>query len=315
MKPPYKIAFMGTPALAVPTLKGLIEDPNFDVVAVVTQPDRPVGRSHTPQPSPIKRLADEHQVPVLTPERVKKNEELLAKLRAMALDAIVLMAYGKILPQELLDIPRLGVVNVHPSLLPKHRGVQPIVASILAGDAETGVTIIKLVIEMDAGPIIAFSEPLPLSKSETAATLTPKLADLGAQALLEVLPRYLAGETELVEQDHDQATFVQLIKKEDGHINWQNPAELIERQVRAYNPWPTAFTYFNNQLLKVMEAEVLDITNSTPGTVHLTDDGFPAVTTSEKSVKLLVVHLAGKKPMSGSDFLKGNPNFVDSVLI
>jgi len=314
MKPPYKIAFMGTPTFAVPALGALLESPDFDVQTVITQPDKPIGRSGKPQPSPVRVLAEKRGVPVLTPERVKKNEELLAQLRAMNLDAIVVVAYGKILPQGLLDIPTMGVVNVHASLLPKHRGASPIVGSILAGDTTTGVTIMKLVLEMDAGPIIATSTPLPIQPTDTTETLTHKLAELGAETLLESLPHYLAGAITPTEQDHTQATFVKLLSKEDGHINWQNQAQLIARQIRAYNPWPTAFTGSTAQPIKILEAEVMDKVTNMPGTVWQTEDGYPAVTADGGSLKLLVVHPAGKKPMSGSDFLKGNRHLVDSTL-
>lgn len=310
----YKVVFMGTPEFALPSLKALIESSDFDVAAVVTQPDKPAGRSGTPQSSPIKKLALEHTIPVLTPEKVKNNPELLDKLRELAPEVIVVVAYGKILPQELLDIPKMGVVNVHASLLPKHRGASPIAVSILAGDHETGVTIMKLVLEMDAGPVIAQSKPLPINDTDTTATLTTKLAEIGAETLLESLPKYLSGEITPQEQDHASATYVKLLTKEDGKINWREPAAIIERQVRAYYPWPTAFTYFENQPLKVLQAEVINQAKGSPGTVWMTEDKYPAVTATAGSLKLVKVHPAGKKAMPGEDFLKGAPHFVDSKL-
>ncbi|OGB74060.1 methionyl-tRNA formyltransferase [candidate division Kazan bacterium RBG_13_50_9] len=312
--PRHKIVFMGTPAFALPSLKGLIESPDFDVVAVITQPDKPLGRSSIHQPSPVKKLALEHNIPALTPEKVKKNTDLLDKLRMLAPEVIVVAAYGKILPQELLDIPPKGVINVHASLLPKHRGASPIAGSILAGELETGVTIMKLVLEMDAGPIIATSKHISITSHDTAGELTAELAEVGAKTLLESLPKYLAGEIMPQEQDSTKATYVKLISKDDGKIDWNEPAETIARKVRAYNPWPSAFTYFNNQPLKILKAEVSSDIAKPSGMVGQTPDNYPVVGTSTGGLKLLMVQLSGKKPTTGKDFLRGYPSLVDSIL-
>lgn len=306
---------MGTPDFALPSLRALIENPDFEIQAVITQPDKPVGRNKTFQASPIKKLALANNIEVFTPDKIKSNAKIKEKIIKANPDVIVVVAYGKILPQEILDIPKMGIVNIHGSILPKHRGASPIVGSILAGDKETGVTLMKLDSKMDAGPIIAVSNPIAIIKNDTTATLSDKLAKIGANLLISNLTKYIEGQIKPQPQDNTQATYVKLIKKSDGQINWHESAEIIARKIRAYIPWPSAFTKYQDKLLKIISAVIIDkTTNETLGTIWLTDDKYPAVNTSLGSLKLMEVQLAGKKPMSGKNFLLGQSDFIDSKL-
>ena len=313
MEQKYQIGFMGTPGFAVPSLEALIKDGRFKVALVITQPDKPVGRSRQLQASPVKKWAVAASLPVLAPDKVRDNVELFERLKALDLDTIVVAAYGKILPQEILDIPKLGVVNVHGSILPKYRGASPIAAAILNGDTATGVTIMKMELAMDTGPVIGFSEPVGIAADDTTATLSDKLSQIGAQTLLKYLPDYLDGKITPTPQDDTQATSVKLINKEDGEIDWQSDAIVIERKVRAYQPWPSAFTKLDGKILKVLRAELLPEVG-TPGVVWQTPDDYPAVFTQNGSLKLLEVQLEGKKSTTGVDFLRGYPKLLSGLI-
>lgn len=309
----YRTGFMGTPEFAVASLQALIQDGRFEIKAVITQPDRPIGRSKEPQPSPVKKAALEAGLTAITPAKVKGSTELFNQLKALNLDAIVVVAYGKILPQEILDIPKMGVVNVHGSTLPKYRGASPIAGAILSGDAKTGVTIMKLDPEMDTGPIIGISEPVKIAANDTTATLSTKLSLAGAQTLLKCLPDYLEGKITPTPQDETQATYTKLITKEDGQINWNGEAAAIERQIRAYQPWPGAFTQFKGKLLKILRAETIAETHDA-GKAWKTLDEYPAIGTKAGSLKLLEVQLEGKKSTSGVDFLRGHPQLLSGLI-
>lgn len=304
---------MGTPEFAVATLSALISDGQYQIAAVITQSDKPMGRSKELVPSPVKKWAVAAGLPVLTPDKVKGNAELFEQLKALDLDAIVVAAYGKILPQEMLDIPKRGVVNVHGSLLPKYRGASPIAAAILNGDPTTGVTIMKMELAMDTGPVIGSSDKVPIAPDDTTATLSEKLSRIGAEALIKYLPDYLDGKITPTPQDNTQATSVKLINKEDGLINWQEDAKMIERKVRAYQPWPSAFTKLDGKILKVLRAELLPEVG-TPGQVWQTPDGYPAVFTGNGSLKLLELQLEGKKTTTGVDFLRGYPKLLSGLI-
>lgn len=310
----YITIFIGTPEFAIPSLKALISSPLFDIQAVITQPDKPGKRGKQSLPSPIKKEVEENNITVLTPTKIKNNLELFQTLKNLNPDIIVVVAYGKILPQEVLDIPKFGVVNLHGSILPKYRGASPITASILNGDKETGITLMKMELAMDTGPIIAISNPITIAKDDTVASLSEKMSKIGAETLIEHLPQYLEGKLTPKKQDEKQATYVKLITKQDGVINWKESAEVIERKVRAYWKWPSVFTRFNNKLLKIFRAEVLNKITDKPGIVWLTDDKYPAVNTSVGSLKLLEVQLEGKKVTSGKDFVSGHKELIDSQL-
>ena len=306
-----RLLFMGTPDFAVPILEKLIE--RYEIVGVVTQPDRRVGRGREMEAPPVKTSALAHGLRVLQPPSLRQPE-VVAELRALAPDVVVVAAYGQILPPLVLDIPPKGCLNVHASLLPKYRGATPIAAAILAGEEETGVTIMLMDEGMDTGPILS-QATCPISSQDTRESLSAKLAQLGADLLMDTLPRWLAGEIELRPQDHSQATYSHMITKEDGLIDWSHSAVEIWRRCRAYYPWPSTYTYWQGKLLKVLRAEPLPYWagEGEPGQVMVLEEGL-AVATGEGALLLREVQLAGKRAMKAEDFIRGQRSFVGSVL-
>jgi len=278
------IVFLGTPAFAVPSLRRLVAE-GFEIAAVYTRPDRPAGRGRHPAPPPVKTAALELGLEVRQPESLR-DPAVLAELAALRPEAGVGAAYGQILRQEVLDIPARGVLNVHPSLLPRHRGASPIPAAILAGDAETGVTIILMDAGMDSGPVLA-QRRVPIQDSDTTGILLSGLAEVAAGLLAETLPRWLRGEIQPQPQDDSQATKAPLLKKEQGAIDWSLPAVETWRRVRAYNPWPGAYTTIEGALLHVWEAWPLADGGAAPGTVvssrRSSAPGFPRAPTRRRS--------------------------------
>lgn len=314
-----RIVFMGTPDFAVPTLQALID--HHTVVGVVTQPDRPAGRGGMVQKSPIKLLAEAHGIPVFQPEKIRRPEaiETLKMWESDAItDAYVVAAFGQILPQTVLDIPRYGSINVHASLLPRWRGAAPIHAAIRAGDAETGVTIMKMDAGLDTGPMLKMGA-MPIAPDETGQSLHDKLARLGADLLIETLPGYFSGAIQPQPQPDDGMTFAPQIKKEEGRIDWSADAAAIERTIRAFTPWPGTFTTWDGQTLKILGGEVAagehraDIHNQTPGSVVL-DGERAAIVTGDGLFYPTEVQLAGKKPTPIEAFLRGYPGLVGAVL-
>lgn len=305
---------MGTPAFSVPSLQRLVDGEAFDVVAVVTQPDRPAGRGRAPTKSPVKRIALDNDITVLQPRRLRKNAEMIQILCNLEPDVIAVAAYGLILPADVLEIPAAGCINVHASLLPKYRGAAPVAAAILNGEDVTGVTIMLMDEEMDHGPILA-QRITPIRPVDTRATLSERLAEVGADLLVETLPQWVAGEIQPQTQDHTAATYAYMLKKEDGEINWSQPAARIARMIRAYQPWPGAYTYFDARVLKLLQAQAIDVAaaDAPPGTVVETDLGL-AVVAGEGAVLLERVQLAGKRTMDIETFVRGQRNFVGSVL-
>jgi methionyl-tRNA formyltransferase len=312
-----RVILMGTPKFALPTLHALIA--HYEVVGVVTQPDRPVGRGRTPQPPPIKTAALAHEIPIFQPQTLRRAESV-SHLRQWSPDVIVTAAIGLILPAEVLALPTFGTLNVHASLLPRWRGAAPIQAAILAGDSETGVTIMMTDVGLDTGPILS-QRAIPIRPREQADSLHDKLATLGAELLLETLPRWLSSEIEPTPQPEDGVTIAPMIDKEDGLIHWDRPAEAIDRQVRAYHPWPGAYTFWHNQRLKVIE--VFPVTTQIgdaratwerpPGTAIQLDTEV-AVITGEGLLRLDQLQLAGKRALSGAEFVRGRPGFVGARL-
>lgn len=248
-----RTVFMGTPEFAVPALAALV-NAGYDVVGVYTRADQPAGRGHKLAESPIKVAARGFGLPIFQPATLR-TAAAQAELAALAPELIVVAAYGLILPQAVLDLPRFGCVNVHGSLLPRHRGAAPIAAAILAGDAETGVSIMLMDAGVDTGPVLS-AAALPIAPDDTTGTLTPKLAALGADLLAATLPRWLRGELTPQPQPAEGATFAPRMDKAAGAIDWTEPAWLIERRVRAYQPWPGAYTTWQGQTLKVLRAEL-----------------------------------------------------------
>ncbi len=312
----HRVVFMGTPQFALPALQTLIE--NYSVVGVVTQPDRPRGRGRKPQPSPVKKLAQQHRLPVLQPASLR-DPEALAELRNLRPDVIVVAAFGQILPTTVLDLPPAGCINVHASLLPRWRGAAPVAAAILAGDDTTGVTIMKMDAGLDTGPILS-QRSLAITPQDTRESLTARLARLGADLLRDTLPDWLAGAIEPRPQDESLATYAPQIKKEQGHINWREPADDIARKVRAFYPWPGAFTHWQDKPLKILRAVAAteplsgeDDRRPATGTVIAGPDG-PAVVTGRGVLHLYEVQPAGRRPMPADAFARGARGFVGGRL-
>jgi methionyl-tRNA formyltransferase len=303
---PLKIIYLGTPALAAHILERLVTAPDarFRVVAVVTRPDEPRGRGMTMAPSEVGAVAAQHGIPALKPTRIK-TPEFLAELKSYHPDLLVVAAYGRILPQEILDTPRLMPINVHASLLPRHRGAAPIEGAILAGDAETGVTIMRVIQEMDAGPMI-LKRAIPIAPEDTQGTLKEKLAQLGASALLEALDLIAKDIANQTPQDEAAATYTRQIKKEDALIDWSSDAAVIERMTRAYDPWPVARTTLKGEPLMIWRARADTATTSaeSPGSVVALKP-VPVVQCGSGRLALLEVQAAGRKRMSASDFFNG----------
>ncbi|MFV9506834.1 MAG: methionyl-tRNA formyltransferase [Oscillochloridaceae bacterium umkhey_bin13] len=300
-----RVLFMGSPAFAAHPLEALVTA-GHTVVAVVTQPDRPSGRERRLSPPPVKLAAEALGLPVLQPETLR-DPTVVAQLAALEPEVGVVAAYGEILRKAVLAIPPLGYLNIHPSLLPLHRGPTPVTGAIMAGERETGVSLMRLDPGMDSGPILA-QAVVPLTSTARASQLTDGLFRLGAQMLIEVLPRYAAGELVPVAQDHTQATVTRLLRKEDGQIDWSLPALVIERMTRAYDPWPGAHTSYRGLGLRLIAAMVVpDWVGPEPvGTiVGRTSAGEPLVATGSGALALLEVHPAGRRPMAGAAWLGG----------
>ncbi len=308
-----RLVFMGTPAFARRVVEELwaTADRGWDVVGVLTRPDQPVGRGQQVAMSPVKEFALAHAVPVQQP-RTLRQPEPLADLAALQPDVIVVAAYGLILPQTVLDLPAYGCLNVHASLLPRHRGASPVTGALLAGDDVTGSTIMRMDVGMDTGPILTQAS-LAIEPGETARELTLRLAEQGARLLVDTLPRWLAGQLTPQPQDHSQATTTRLVRKEDGQIDWTLPAAQIAGQVRAYEPWPGAYTTWQGKLLKIRRAHAADGEPGTPGRVQLAGSEV-SVTCGTGRLVLLDVQLEGKRVTDALSFARGQRDFPNSVL-
>ncbi len=303
-----RIVFMGTPDFAVPTLRALIAQ--HEVVGVVTQPDRPAGRKRQLHMSPVKRVALENGIPVIQPEKLRRPEAL-ESLKAWNPEAYVVAAFGQILSQAALDIPPLGSINVHASLLPRWRGAAPIQAAIRHGDSETGITIMKMDAGLDTGPMLA-QETILIASDETGQTLHDKLALVGSRLLIAILPEYLFGVRQPQSQDDSLATYAPQVTKEEGNIPWQMDADTIERLVRAFTPWPGTFTFWNNQQLKI-HAGNIGAGNAEPGLVVETPRGT-AIGTGDGLFYPSRLQLAGRNAVSVAEFIRGYTGFVGSRL-
>jgi len=306
-----RIVFMGTPEFALPTLERLAT--HYSLVGVVTQPDRPAGRGRRMVAPPVKEFALAEGIPVFQPERLRRLEAV-EHVRAWTPDLIVVAAYGQILRPSILEIPRLGVLNVHASLLPRWRGAAPVQAALLAGDAITGVTIMKLDEGLDTGPLIAKRE-VPILPGETAGELETRLAEIGGQLLLDVLPDYIAGLLRPQPQPQEGVTLAPRISIEAAGMDWTCSAVTLERHVRAFAPIPGAFTTWNGARLKILRGEAVAYDGGTtrPGTVFL-QRKLPVVVTGDGALVLLQVQMAGKRPMNGDAFVRGRKNLLGAVL-
>jgi methionyl-tRNA formyltransferase len=298
-----KIVFMGSPDFSSSTLRGLAN--TYDVVGVVTQPDRASGRGRELKAPPIKTIAQELNLPIMQPERLKQPEAM-EQLRAWAPDLIVVAAFGQILKKDVLDLPRHGCINIHASLLPRWRGAAPINAAILAGDQETGVTIMKMDVGLDTGPMLA-KRSIRLTPDHTAGSVFQSLSTLGADLLLETLPDYLSGKLQPVPQPEEGATYAPMMKKEEGRLDFTNDVNELERRVRAFNPWPGAFMDFDGGMLKVHRTHVES--GESEAWQRLIVQNQPAVGARGGLLVLDEVQPAGKKSMSGKSFLAGARNW------
>ena len=295
-----RILFAGTPEFSVPPLRALLAS-GHDVAGVYTQPDRPAGRGRQLAVSPVKALALEHGVPVHQPASLRSAEEAQA-LEAVGADLMVVVAYGLLLPQRVLDAPRLGCVNIHASLLPRWRGAAPIQRAVLAGDAETGITIMRMEAGLDTGPMLLVRR-LPIARDETGGSLHDKLSVLGAEALMAALPGIAVGTLVPQAQDEALATYARKLSKGEALIDWTSPALAIERQVRAFNPWPVAETRLDGEALRVWRARAIDGSGGAAGTVvAVSGDGID-VAAGEGRLRILELQPPGRRVMSARDYL------------
>ena len=308
MTAPLRIVFMGTAELSCASLSRLAADPNTTLVSVVTQPDKPKGRELKLQPSPVKILAEQLKLPVLQPIRAR-DDDFIARLRALQPDLIVVVAYGQILPPAILDLPRHGCLNVHTSLLPKYRGAAPIQRAIADGNTETGVTIMKMDAGLDTGPVLAL-RPTPILPTDDSQTLNDRLAILGAELLAETIPDYVAGTIPPRPQSEPEATHAAKIKKEDGQIDWSLPAETIRNRMRAFTPWPGAFTFLKTEgqprLLKIWKAEVAE-QSGVAGEILLAEKSGITVACGQKALRIAELQREGGKRLTAEQFLSGAP--------
>ncbi|GJQ36973.1 MAG: methionyl-tRNA formyltransferase [Anaerolineaceae bacterium] len=299
--------FMGSPDFALPALRLLAQ--TYWVVGVVTQPDRASGRGRELKAPPVKSLAQDLNVPIIQPERLREPEAM-AQLKAWNPDLIVVAAFGQILKKDVLELPQYGCINVHASLLPRWRGAAPINAAVLAGDEETGVTIMKMDVGLDTGPMLA-KRSLRIKPDDTTGSLIGALSTLGADLLIETLPGYIDGKVTLKPQPEDGVTYAPMLKKEDGRLDFEKPAVELERRIRAMNPWPGAWFEWNGAPLKVLKARtdiLFTYMNQTPGN-RLVSGNEPVVATSNGFLFLEEVQPPGKKQMSGKSFLAGARNW------
>lgn len=296
-----RLIFMGTPQFSATVLQGLLENPAYDILAVVTQPDRAVGRKKDITMTPVKKLALAHQLPVFQPEKLSGSQEL-ADIMALGADGIVTAAFGQFLPTVLLDSVTFAV-NVHASLLPKYRGGAPIHYAIINGDKGAGVTIMEMVKEMDAGDMIS-SASLPILDTDNVGTMFDKLAILGRDLLLKTLPDYLSGDLKPVPQDHSQATFSPNLSAEEERLDWSKPAREVFNHIRGMNPWPVAHTLLDGQRFKIYEAELAEGSGSAGQIISKTKKAL-VVAAGEGALSLTLVQPAGKPKMPIVDFLNG----------
>ncbi|MCE2462501.1 MAG: methionyl-tRNA formyltransferase [Dehalococcoidia bacterium] len=309
-----RLVFMGTPAYVLPVLEALLS-PGFQVVGVYTQPDRPSGRGRVSEPPPVKSFALEHGIRVFQPASLRRSE-VQSELASLSPDVIVVAAYGKILPSEVLNIPPYGCVNVHPSLLPQYRGPSPVATAILEGKAHTGTTLMLLDEGMDTGPILA-ARQVPIDSGTTTEILTPVLLGVGADLLSEVLPLLLKGKVTPQPQDDSRATVTRKLEKRDGEVNWGLPAEEIESRLRAFTPWPGLFTYWQGKMLKILSAKPLaGGVPGEPGLVVPLDgrDVAVGVVTGRGIFGLKSLQMEGRRAVNSEEFVRGYGNFLGSAL-
>ncbi|WP_394132334.1 methionyl-tRNA formyltransferase [Shewanella maritima] len=306
---PLKIIFAGTPDFAARHLQALIDSPH-QVIAAYTQPDRPAGRGKKLTASPVKSLAMEHEIPVYQPKSLR-NEAAQAELAALDADIMVVVAYGLILPQVVLDTPRLGCINVHGSILPRWRGAAPIQRALWAGDEATGVTIMQMDIGLDTGDMLLKTH-LPIEDSDTSATLYEKLAAQGPDALVEALVGLSAGTLKAEKQDDTQANYAEKLSKEEAKLDWQKPAKQLWQEIRAFNPWPVSHFSHEQQTIKVWQSRFTqDNLGKAPGTVIAANKAGITIATSEGALVIETLQLPNKKPLSAADVLNSRAQWFE----
>ncbi|RSK26977.1 methionyl-tRNA formyltransferase [Bacillus sp. HMF5848] len=298
-----RVVFMGTPDFSVPVLQALINE-GYDIVGVVTQPDRPKGRKRVLTPSPVKVEALKHNIPVLQPEKIRVKEDL-DKVLMLKPDIVVTAAFGQILPKELLEAPRFGCINVHASLLPELRGGAPIHYAIMRGKKSTGITIMYMAEKLDAGDIISQAE-VEITETDHVGTMHDKLSEVGARLLIETMPNILRGTITPLKQVDENATFAYNIKREQEQIKWSNNGENIYNHIRGLHPWPVAFTTMDEQVLKIWWGEKVPNTSGAPGEIVRIDaDGIVVATGNDTAIKITDLQPSGKKRMTGEQFVNG----------
>lgn len=303
-----KLIFFGTPETAAHSLSELIN--NFNVIAVVTQPDKPVGRKQNVIEVPVKRVAKKFGIKTFQPIDIKT---IIDDLKSLHADLGVVFAYSEIIPKKIINIFPRGILNIHPSLLPKYRGPAPVQAAIVNGEKETGVSIIVIDKNLDHGPILC-QEKITIKADETARELLKKLAEKGTEILIHFIPKYISGELKPKPQDHAQATFTKIIKRDDGKIDWNMQAIAIYRQFRAYYPWPGIFTYINNKRVKILDICVMDnppYNKQIHGKFFLTNKNELAVYCKKSALVLKKIQIEGKNPVDGKNFLLGHPEIIN----
>jgi len=296
----HRIVFMGSPEFALPVLRKLAA--HYPIVGIVTQPDRPAGRGRVLTPPPIKLLANELNLPIIQPRRLSEPDAF-QQLLHWSPDLIIVAAFGQILRTAVLDLPNFGCVNVHASLLPRWRGAAPIQAAILHGEDQTGITIMRMDSGIDTGPTLT-RKSIQITKEDTAGTLMVKLSELGADLLMETLPSYLSGQLLPMPQNDSLATYAPMIKKEDGLLDFSGPAIDLDRKIRAFNPWPGAFTYWNNQILKLHIAHSVDFPVEPAGRKIIYQE-LPAITTGKGILVIDELQQSGRNIQTGKEFLHG----------
>lgn len=296
-----KLLFMGTPQFSATVLKGLLDNPAYEILGVVTQPDRAVGRKKDIKVTPVKQLALEHGISIYQPEKLSGSQELI-EIMGLGADGIITAAFGQFLPTLLLDSVSFAI-NVHASLLPKYRGGAPIHYAIMNGDKEAGVTIMEMIKEMDAGDMVAKAST-PILETDNVGTLFEKLAIIGRDLLLDSLPAYLSGELKPIPQDHSQATFSPNISPEQEKLDWTMSNQEVFNHIRGMNPWPVAHTFLEGQRLKIYEAQLAE-GEGLPGQVIVKTKKSLVIATGQRALSLIVVQPAGKPKMSIIDFLNG----------
>ncbi len=300
-----RIVFWGTPDFAAESLKELLKS-KHEVIAVVTQPDKPKGRGKKVQPPPVKVVAQEHGIPVFQPEKIKNNQEFVEKLKQLKPDIFVVVAYGKILPEEILYLPKYKTINVHASLLPEYRGAAPIHRAIMEGKKKTGVSIMELVKELDAGPVYSQAE-VEITEKDDIVSVHDKLAKIGAKLLIETLDKIEEGDIKLVEQEHEKSTYAKPIEKQEGKIDWNKSAQEIFNQIRALKIWPKAFANFRDTQVKILDAEPVneEYQGEVGEVVKIDPKKGIIVKTGKGSLLIKKIQFPNSKPISAVDAVRG----------